>query len=572
MQASDFSAEEEEEEPSLEGSHRFKGRRRSSYLESNGKLQNVASRTSDDELLQDFTTEFTRTGSKPKDNPNRVSNFRQTKTHTSRQLNLEPQKEPSVVLTDSERNSGRQSYTRSRERNNRYDRNKQFSSQAEAPVSESVPFHRNNDKIISRENKIRSRTQDQVLSNEEVTTPAKARFRQVIPTEEIFTNRDSNKKDNKNVVKGIPESDRDSARTFSGRTAETSSTRRSARTKDTVLENNTQTQRYSRRQNNVSSYQNTTNNNLEIPKQDVETRISNRRRVFENERTNPIPVPVQETSSVQRKSSFPKENIRVKSTFRSRTSNPSVLNSKDSDVLQKPTKFTFDSIGSKTSETSLLPRNDVPTLTEERLELEDPKSEVLLEVQTVSAISSKEETLNKALHARSRGNFGSQFPKRELLNTVPSHTQRRSQTDNETRLPYNVQRGKQRVFTEENNNEEIRRFRSRLNNNQPLSRVTSKDAIERDDVEGSQKVDRRHGGYETNMEVYESDSQKNISEQQLSVSSGRTTLSQRSGDSQTTIPPSRGRGHSRHGAGSQNEDEVSKIICPSNFIKRTVIK
>lgn len=586
--------EEEEEEPSLKRSHRFKGLQRSSYFESNGKLQNVASRTLDDDLLQEFTTEFTRTGSRPKDNTARNSNFRQTNTQPSRQLSYVSQSEPDVVLIDSERDTGRQSHTRSRERNKGNDRNNQFSPQTEVPKSESISFQSRNDRVTGQENKIRSRTQGHrsTLSNdrkpllsvtkpEELTTPSKSRFRQTIPAEEISTNRGSKRKDNREAIKSVQNQERDSVRTFSSRTADSSSTRRSTRTKDTALENDTQTQRYSRRQNNLSSNRNTPNDNIEIPKQDVETRIPNRRRVFENGRTDPVPI--QETGFVQRKSSFSIEDRGDKPIIlRSRTSNPSVLTSKDSHALPKMVKFTSDILNSKISESGLPPSsNDVQILTGEHSEQEDLNSETLLETQTDSSVKTKEDTLNKALHARSRGrgSFDSQFSKREPLKYVPNLTQRRSQSYTESAFSSQgkglAERDQQqsKIITQENSNEEIRSFRSRLNNKQPLSRVSSKDVTDQDDIDDSQQINRRQGSYETKSEAYATDSKKNISEQRQSYAgSGRRTISKLSGDSETTTKLSRGRSNSRLGHGSEKEDEVSTVDVYTNIILDTKSK
>lgn len=550
-------------------------------------MQNVASRTSDDDLLQEFTTEFTRTGSRPKYNTARNSNFRQTNTQGSRQLSFVSQNEPDVVLIDSERDTRRQSHTRSRERNKGYDRNNQFSPQTEVPKSESASFPSSNDKVTGRENKIRSRTQGHrsTLSNdrkpllsvtrpEELTTPSKSRFRQTIPSEEMSTNRGSKRKDNREVIKSALDQERDSVRTFSSRTADTSSTRRPTRTKDTVLENDTQTQRYSRRQNNFSSNRNTPNYNTEIPKQDVETRIPNRRRVFENERTDSEPVQV--TGFEQRKSSFSTEDRGDKPIIlRSRTSNPSVLISKDSDALPKTVKFTSDNLNSKISESGLPPSsNDVPILSGELSEEEDIKSET----QTDSSIKTKEDNLNKALHARSRGrgSFDSQFSKREPLKSVPNLIHRRNQSYTESAFPSQgkrlAERGQQQSkgITQENSTGEIRSFRSRLNKKQPLSRVPSKDVTDQDDVDDSQQFNIRQGSHETRPEAYATDSEKNISEKRQGLAgSGRRTISKLSGDSETSTKLSRGRGNSRLGVGSQKDDEVSPVDVYTNIILDT---
>lgn len=541
----------------------------------------MVSRTSDDDLLQEFTTEFTRTASRPKENTARTSNFRQTNTQASRQLSFVSQSEPGVVLIDSERDSGRQSHTRSRERNKGYDRINQFSPQTEVPKSESVSLQSGNDRITGRENKIRSRTQEprSTLSNdgkpllsvtrpEELTTQSKSRFRETISSEEMSANRGSKRKDNRGSIKSVPDQERDPVRTFPSRTADARSTRRPTRTKDTVWENDTQTQRYFRKQNNFSSNRNTPNDNTEIPKQDVETRIPNRRRVFENERTEPVPV--QETGFVQRKSSFSTRDRGDKPiNSRSRTRNPSVLISTDSDALPKTVKFTSDILNSKISERGLSrSSDDAPILIGELSEHGDLKSETLLETQTDSAITSKDETLNKALHARSRGRggFDSQFSTREPLKSVPKLTQRKSQSYTESGFPsqrkVSAERGQQqpKIITEENSTEEIQSFRSRLNNKQPLSRVSSKDLTDQDDIDGSQKINRRQGSHETKSESYATDREKNISEKlQSSTGSGRRTSSKLSGDSETSTKLSRGRGHSRLGVGSQKEDEVSTI-------------
>lgn len=591
LQVSDFLAEEEEEEePSLEISHRFKGRRQSSYFESNDKLQNVVSRTSDDALLQEFTTEFTRTGSRPKDNTARNSNFRQTNTQASRQLSLVSQSEPGDILIDSERDIRRQSYTRSRERNKDYDRNLQFSPQTEVPKSKPVSFQSGNDRITGRENKIRSRNQGHsstlstdrkpllsVTRPEEFTTPSKSRFRQTIPSEEMSANRGSKRKDNRGAIKSVPDQERDPVRTFSSRTADTSSTRRPTRTKDTVLESDTQTQRYSRRQNSFSSNRNAQNDNIEMPKQDVETRIPNRRRVVDNERIDPVTV--QESGFQQRKSSFSTEDREDKPIIlRSKTSTPSVLTSKDLDALPKTVKLTSDILNSKISESGLPPSlYDVPILTGKNSEHEDIKSETLLETQTDSAIKTKEDTLNKALHARSRGrgSVDSPFSKREPFKSVPNLTQRRSQSYTDSVFPSRgkglAERGQQKpsIITQENSTEEIRSFRSRLNN-QPMSRVSSKDVTDQDDIDDSQQINRRPGSYETKSEAYATDNEKNISEKrQSSAGSGRRTISKLSGDSETSTKLSRGRGHSRLGVGSQREDEVSAVDVITNIILDT---
>lgn len=568
-------------------------------------------RANKEEDTTEKSSDSRRTISRQEKTPAVNTNSRQqSNNRRSKELNFRPRSELDINLRDPENDFRRSNPSRSRTKSNDETNSNRIRPRYEAESTTPQTYERDPlasrgaSRVSGRENQIRSREETGAvrrntapnerrpslsltsLSPEDVTFPSRGRSRQTPSPDEPNSAQNKVSSRNRNTVGSSRGQMRDSlsqTRTFPSRSSVTdpSVTREPNRRRELDTEKVGVTQPGSRvRNENPLSRSKSI---AEVPKQDVESRLTGRRRTLDTTKSSTADIPNDST----RTTLLPKDEGRF-----------TMTESQESSTAQTPlfssipvTSHNLEELDSseilesKDLETNIGPlptaSNDVPISTQLLHSTEEADQ---LQGKTLVS-NSKEDTLTKALHARSRGRSSETFPKgspeasergtsrsnfrnRQRTKTsnpesrfTPRERNLRLESEPESRARVSQRNiGTNTQSINDQNIQEIRNsFRSR---NSVLSRHSSasKEQTNQDENNNSaQPVPiRRSGSFEVTPIASETGLQTEA------IPSSKATSSQNG--SKRTLPkptaestkPSRGRGQVKQGGGKRSENEVSK--------------
>lgn len=567
-------------------------------------------RANEEEHTTEKSSDSRRTISRQEKTPALNTNLRQqSNNRRSKELHFRPRSELDINLRDPENDFRRSNPSRSRTKISEETNNNRIRPRYEAESTTLQTYERDAlasrgaSRVSGRENQIRSREEIGAvrrntvpnerrpslsltsLSPEDVTFPSRGRSRQTPPPDESNSIQNKVSSRNRNTAGSSRGQTRDSlsqTRTFPSRSSVTdpSVTRELNRRRgpDTEKVGVTQPGSRVRNENPLSRSKSI----AEIPKQDVESRLTGRRRTLDTAKSSTADIP---NDSI-RTTLLPKDEGRF-----------TMTESQESSTAQTPL---FSSIPVTSHNLEELDSSEIPEskVLETNIDpLPTASNDVLISTQLLHSTeeaeqlqgktlvsNSKEDTLTKALHARSRGRPSETFPNdspeasergtsrsnfrnRQRTKTsnpesrfIPRERNLRLESEPERRARVSQRNiGTNTQSINDQNIQEIRNsFRSR---NSALSRHSSasKEQTNQENNNPPQPVPiRRSGSFEVTPIASETGPQTEA------IPSSKATSSQ-DGSKRTLPKPtvestklSRGRGQVKQGGGKRSENEVSK--------------